>query len=205
MQRPIIAVDIDDVLSANAEGFINFSNETWGHNLTKDDYVEDWRQIWKIPLDEAMRRSDQFHASGVVSRYAHIEEAIPVLQRLKRRYELIVVTSRQRNLKEQTVAWLDRYFPDIFQSIHYAGIWDDAEEHNVQERVKHTKARICRELGADYLIDDQIKHCVEAAKAGIRSILFGDYSWNKDLAELPGGVVRAKTWKDVEEYFDAQS
>ncbi|HJQ08525.1 MAG TPA: hypothetical protein VJ836_03545 [Candidatus Saccharimonadales bacterium] len=41
--RRIIAVDIDDVLSASAEGFVVFSNKQWGTRLTLDDYTEDWR------------------------------------------------------------------------------------------------------------------------------------------------------------------
>ena len=63
-----------------------------------------------------------------------------------------------------------------------------------------TKAEICAEIGADYLVDDQPKHCLAAAKAGIKTILFGDYKWNRDTKLMPN-MVRAKNWQEVLEYF----
>jgi hypothetical protein len=35
-------------------------------------------------------------------------------------------------------------------------------------------------------------------------IAFGDYPWH-DRGELPEGVVRAKNWKEVLEYFDERA
>jgi len=38
--KPIIAVDIDDVLANLAQEIVDFSNKNWGTNLTIDDYNE---------------------------------------------------------------------------------------------------------------------------------------------------------------------
>jgi uncharacterized HAD superfamily protein len=67
-----------------------------------------------------------------------------------------------------------------------------------------TKTKILAEIGANYLIDDQPKHCIAAAEAGITALLFGDYKWNKDI-ELKTNMVRVKNWQEVTEYFDGRS
>jgi len=203
-QRKTIAVDIDDVLARSAEGFVAFSNERWGMQLQPEDYQEEWAVVWGVPLEEALRRSIEFHSSGVVGGYQPYEAALPVLRRLAIKFDLVAVTSRKTLIKPETDRWLDRHFPHIFREVHYAGIWDkQLTHHDVARRLAHTKAEVCRQIGADYLIDDQPKHCIGAAKAGIKAILFGDYKWNRQQQELPEGVTRARHWDDVLEYFRA--
>jgi hypothetical protein len=60
---------------------------------------------------------------------------------------------------------------------------------------------ICQEIGAGYLIDDNVEHCRLAAEAGVKALLFGEYGWNKHLP-TPPGVERVKDWKDVTDYFN---
>lgn len=201
--KKTIAVDIDDVLSASAEAFIAFSNKQWGHTLSVDDYLEEWAVVWQVDLDEAARRSDLIHTYGdtLIASHRVYDDAYSVLKRLRDRFNLIIVTSRRKVMQSATEKWIDQYFPDIFSAIHYAGIWDS--EKHISEMVKATKADLCLELGADYLIDDQPKHCIAAAHAGIPSILFGDFKWNRyDIVST--GVTRIHSWKEVERYFNAQ-
>jgi 5'(3')-deoxyribonucleotidase len=40
MAKPVIAVDIDDVLSHSARAVAEYSNERWGYSLTEDDFKE---------------------------------------------------------------------------------------------------------------------------------------------------------------------
>ena len=85
----------------------------------------------------------------------------------------------------------------MFSEVYYAGIWDT----HAKDAHLAMKAEICREIGADYLIDDQTKHCFAAAEAGIPAILYRDYPWNRN-GQLPTGVTRCRTWQDVEQYFE---
>jgi 5'(3')-deoxyribonucleotidase len=204
--RQIIAVDLDDVLSATAEGFALYSNERWGGDHKADSYLEEWAVFWGVSLEEALKRSTEYHASNAVTRYRHIEQALPVLGHLTSRYDMVVVTSRRSALKKHTDAWLEKYFPGLFQEVRYAGIWDASHktDQEVRARLNQTKAEICREIGADYLIDDHPKHCIGAAEAGLKAVLFGEYKWNR-VAKLPTGVTRARNWGEVKEYFDAES
>jgi 5'(3')-deoxyribonucleotidase len=200
MGQKTIAVDVDDVLSLTAEAFIAHTNKLFGHQLTVADYQDDWGKMWGVPLDQAMRRAAQ------VSKEHHylkeclaIEHALPVLQRLKKDYRLVVVTARRLVTKQTTEDWLAKQYPDVFSDIIYAGIWDSTD--NITERVHRSKANICQELGADYLIDDQLKHCIGAADCGITSLLFGGYPWAQTTNELPNNLIKVDNWKQVEEYF----
>jgi hypothetical protein len=48
LERPRIAVDVDDVLSQSAKGFVAYSNQRWGTKPTVDDYDDHWAEMWKI-------------------------------------------------------------------------------------------------------------------------------------------------------------
>jgi uncharacterized HAD superfamily protein len=196
-----IAVDIDDVLAASAEGFAEYSNQQWGHTLTAEDFSENFSIPWGVEMDEALQRVNVYLQSGAHGRFKHKNDALPVLEQLKQRFKLIAVTSRRAILKPETEVWMQQYFPGIFSDVVYAGIFDKTQTHNAHQRLAHTKAQILTELKANYLIDDHPKHCLGAAEVGIPSLLFGDYAWNRDIKDLPKNVSRAKTWADVEDYF----
>lgn len=195
--KKTIAIDIDDVIAANAKGFIAWSNKTFGTNLT--DYDEHWQQLWQANMDEHQQRVKRFYSDKVLGSYEHFDEAVSILKELKKDYLLVITTSRARvkNTDAITKNWLDKYFPDLFDDIHYAGIWDEVTENSI----KMTKAKLCEQVEASYLIDDQLKHCYAAAEAGIKALLFGDYSWNK-AAKLPRNVHRVKNWQEVKEFFE---
>jgi uncharacterized HAD superfamily protein len=198
-----IAVDIDDVLTANAEGFVEFSNKKWGTSLTPDDYDEHWAEIWKVSYEEENRRRDEILANDLFLSYRFFDEAKPALEKLKQNHKLVVVSSRSKHISDDTTEWIKTHFKDIFSEIHYAGIWDDLEKSTL-EKLKLTKAEVCRQIGADYLIDDQPKHCLAADVAGIKALLFGDYKWTK-VSDLPSSIIRVKNWQEVLEYFDGRS
>lgn len=198
--RQTIAIDLDDVLALNAQEFVNFSNKTWGTNLTVEDFQEDFNKMWGIPNDEIDSRMHHYIAEEVAAGYAHFEDALPVLKKLAKKYDLVVVTSRRKLLLELTAKWVERYFPGIFKDIHHSGFFDELKDGSYHMN----KAQICQDIGADYLIDDQLKHCFAVADAGIQALLFGEYSWNK-ADKLPERVIRVQNWQEIESYFNEQN
>ena len=202
--KPTIAVDIDDVLAANAKGFVEYSNKKWGTNLVPDDYHEHWALVWDVDEEEAEKRAKHIHAntSEIISNYDYDKTAKPVLNKLSGKYKLVIITSRRRVLQKDTFEWLEKYYPGTFEEIHFAGIWDE-DQKNLQARIKATKADVVSQVGADYLIDDQPKHCIAVAEAGITAVLFGDYRWNRDIGLGPN-MVKARNWQEVLEYFNRQ-
>ncbi len=198
--KPLIAVDIDDVLAALAEKVVEYSNQKWGTQLTVDDYDDHWSRMWKISEAELPHRRD-----AVFSQYKyvnHLGDAVPVLNKLKQNYDLVIVTSRLRRVHDVTLEWLNRYYAGVFRELHYSDAWENENLHS-DKKDKNTKTHVLEQIGADYLIDDYPKHCIAAAEAGITAILFGDYKWNRHV-KLKKSMVRCKNWQEVLDYFERQ-
>lgn len=191
-----IAWDIDDVLADNATGFADFCNKTWGLSMRPEDFSEDWCAMWGVDIDEVNRRSDIFHTSDAALNYRPHDGALEVITALAEKNENRIVTSRRQLLREHTAVWIGRHFPGAFASVHYSGIFDTFQHG---DHLK-TKVDVLKEIDADILVDDQLKHCVAAAEAGIPAILFGNYRWNQ-AETLPEGITRCETMQEVGEYF----
>lgn len=195
--RQVIAVDIDDVLSTYGQSLIEFSNNKWNTKLTIDDIEEDWAKMWKIDHEDSSERADILHKELFIN-LKHNQEAKPVLTRLSKYYDLVITTSRQQKLLNDTQQWLNQYFPNIFKSVNFAGIYDKPYSFH---RDKQTKKELIKDVGADFLIDDQPKHCFSVAEEGKQGLLFGNYPWNQ-ASELPPRVCRVNNWQEVERYFE---
>lgn len=208
MKRPTIAVDIDDVLTHSAEAVIEFSNMTWGTTLTLNDFDEDWRKMWGIdPGDEAEmhRRSQEIRAAGFMNVVAR-NDAGRVLALLKKRARVVAVTSRRKAIELETREWIEEHLGNVIEEIHFAGIFDEDNEtlKTHEHRIIATKHDILSVVRPDYFIDDQLKHCEAALKLGIKTIVFGNYAWNKDTDIESRGATRCISWNDIEEYFVRQ-
>lgn len=200
MKKPVIAIDVDDVLAASAESWVGFSNEKWGTHLTVDDYDEDWAKMWGVDHEEQIKRAQTVYDSLIVSDFRRYDAALPVLKELTKKYELVIATSRIQAMHAETREWLDKHYAGIFSDFHGSGLFDVL----TPDSPKGTKADLIKRIGADYLIDDQPKHCLAVADLGIETILFGDYSWNRDIGEIPPRVTRCVDWAAVGKYFDGR-
>lgn len=116
---------------------------------------------------------DFFESSYFKETLEPIPTAFPVLQRLKERFSLQIVTARQSRLNTLTSAWIDRYFPNTFEAIHFGNHFSKPGEK------ARSKAEICREINAVMLIDDSLTYNLQCAKHGLPTLLFGDYGWNQ--------------------------
>ncbi len=201
MSKELVLLDIDDVIAANAEGFIAWSNHEFGTNLKPIDYTEDFTRLWPgIGMDEIQRRANLFHGSDAMLSYGHIEEGATSLQGLTERYRFIAATSRRRVSELITRTWIEQSYAGIFEDVVFAGIYDEPTRHGHHLR---TKADVYRKLKPDYVVDDQAKHCFVAAELGVPTVLFGNYSWTpKD--NLPGLVTWCKDWRETREYFEGK-
>lgn len=200
MSRPVIAIDVDDVLAESAKAFVEYSNQKWGTTLTVDDYDEDWSRLWRMDHEHAEVRAQDYFKSGSLLRHTALD-AHAVLERLRDSYDLIVVTSRRTMLKGDTLEWIQREFPGIFveDKIFFAGMWDKITDESIHK----TKGSLLKELGAHYHIDDQPKHCLSALEQGVKPLLFGSYNWNRTV-ELPEGIARVQNWQEVLEFFERE-
>jgi len=197
--KEIIAVDIDDVIAEHASAFVAYANKKYGLNRTIDDYQDSWNDVWGTDYDETQKRALEYHESGYISTYEVIKGALEVLQEIKKQYELVVITTRRASINKLTQDWISEHYPDVFDRVVFAGFFDTP----TRQSINMTKGELAKGVQADYLIDDQLKHCTAAAGLGIKALLFGDYPWNQS-DKLPPGVTRVKNWQEVLEYFDEQ-
>lgn len=196
MSQETIAVDLDDVLALHAAAFVQFSNEHYGTNYKEDEYDDNWANMWDgVSWDEILRRAVEFQTPERTLEYAKIDEAGVVLSHLKKRFRLAVVTARAERLIPVTHEWLGRHHADVFDEVHFVPIWEPGNTV--------TKADICRQIGANYLIDDSISHCSIAAEGGITSLLFGNRRQHQ--GEIDPRIIRVANWQAVKEYFDGVS
>jgi len=201
--KPIIVVDIDDVLGDYMAMVVDYGNARYGMNLTHDDGSENWGEMFGVSQEEWLNGFEDFCAE--TEWYKHeksIKNAREVLEKLRERFQLVVVTSRGISLKQDTLEWLEKNYGGVVDEVIFAGIFDGAERRDKDLHVlaRLTKADKLQEIGASYFIDDQPKHVNAAAECGIKSLLFGDYGWNRD-AEIVDGVTRVADWEGVADYF----
>lgn len=133
-------------------------------------------QVWQCSADESARIVHDFFESQ------HFQEGIPVIPGAQRSlaslstlYDLVVVTSRQHVIREPTLRWLNAHFPDTFVDVHFGN-------HYALTGPSKSKSEICKQVGAQVLIDDNPRYALECARAGIHVLLFdwdGSYAWSK--------------------------
>ncbi len=199
MQKKTIIVDVDDVLATFTRDFVAYANKNWGSNVKFEDYTENWGEMFGVGLDEWGQRALELYENGLFEELSLVDGAKEGLEFLHKNYKLKVLTSRHSMAKDLTTKWLKEKLGDVIDEVNFAGFYEDMDEH----AHKKNKGELCRVLDGDYLIDDQPKHCNGAVECGIKAVLFGDYKWNNEAKVMPG-VVRAKNWREVVEYFEGE-
>lgn len=191
----VVALDIDDVVVKHVEGFVAWSNATYGTALTVDDYTEDWGELWGVDPRNVEARKRDFFSDEIVGNFEVVEGAPEGLLALAATKKIIGVTSRRESLRPITESVLEAIAPGAFSNVIFATYFSQGV------KITRSKAEICQQIGAESLIDDHLKHCLAVNAVGIDAILFGDYAWNRPTEELPIGVVPADHWGEVLEHY----
>lgn len=143
------------------------------------------KQIIAIDLDGVLGP----HMSAIFTNIRPYVGSVEAMQRLSNRYELHVVTARYPLVRRQTRRWLKKYFPGIFTGIHFV-------HYSTPIGPRSLKSKICKRIGADYIIDDKLSNAEDCARNNIKVYLFGIYhTLIKD--RLPAGVTWVKDWEAV--------
>lgn len=189
--KPVLAIDIDDVLAPMLYEFVPWLEKRNGVKFKMYNgmsyFVEDQLNYSHEQITEALDtffNSDHYHALEPV------EGALATIQRLKQKYEVVLVTARPNMLEVATERWLEHHFPKEFTNIHFVG-------SSIATKGHQTKTDVLKSVRAIALVDDSLKNIQDAAAIGLQAVLFGSYEWNH-TDELPDGVIRAKNWAEVE-------
>ncbi len=189
--KPVLAVDVDEVLYPFMELFVDYHNQNHGTNGVVSDFPDyHIQENLGITKEQKVERLGYFLEQGGFTSGVPVEHSQDALKMLSERFEIVVVTSRWQEWEESTVKWLSEHYPNIFGRIEYANsiAWHRGD--------KYDKDAICKELGAVAFIDDALDNVEKVAATGIKSLLFGDYPWNQS-DKLPDNVQRVKDWDEV--------
>jgi uncharacterized HAD superfamily protein len=194
--KPIIAVDVDDVLLPYGSGLLDYSNKKYKTKL-------EYENLTSLDLSKSLEiTSEDFlqHLFDYVQNHQFkllpAEGSEIALNRLKKKYRICIITYRSQPLYKTTHAWLNEHFPGVFDQVNMIGgkVFGDHK----------SKAEVCKEIGASWLIEDQLKPALDAAESGIDVLLFGNYPWNH-IDTLPKNMTRVSNWQEVLEYFENES
>lgn len=185
---PLIAVDLDDVLSMTGESLVEWHNKNHGSEMTLEDchYFHFWKNpYWGTPED-TVQKFNIYHGSDDfrnVKPMPHAAEGLAGLKELG--FRLVVLTARSHEYEDVTHAWIREYFPDVFEEVVCTAMFaggspDELEESPSKENrwAGKSKAEVIRSIGAVLLIDDSLENASTCAAAGIHVLLFGDYPWS---------------------------
>jgi len=201
MKRQTIAVDIDDVLTPTNDAIRVYVNEHFGANFSVEDhtqpgdYVGYFERIWQVSKEEADHWYNSFIHSGGLVVTEPLEGSLETITHLKERFDLVILSARHEDQVEMTHKWLLKHFPNVFSDVRFISGWYHGR--------KISKGEVCLEIGASYLIDDNVEHCMGAQENGVTALLFGEYGWSKENP-VARKLHRVYDWKQVREYFDAK-
>ncbi len=195
MTKPVLAVDVDEVLFPLLDGFTAWHNQKYDTKLAAHMF-KTYRFSDTLLIDEAdsIGRVRHFLSNGHAT-VQPIKDAQDAIARLAEVCTIVIVTARFPDLRGVTEEYLDTYFMSHIQDVHMAGYPGD--RLGVRPKVE-----ICSEINAVALVDDSLKHISDCARAGMQGVLFGDYAWNRNSEQLPDRIVRCANWNEVAEFFD---
>lgn len=186
-RRLVIAIDCDDVLIESTVFLVDAYNEKFGTMVTLEDAHSAGSGQWGTnDKGLILERLSAFQHTAEYAKITPIKEAVDAVRLLAKQHELHLVTARDKTVEKVTMTMLDEYLEGCFTTIEHVG----------KDR---PKGEVCEEIGADVLIDDNLKHLVDALEHGMSpggAIHFGQYPWNQSEG-LPEGVVACYDWSAV--------
>lgn len=188
MERPTIAIDLDDTLIPFIEPFIRWLNETYDDAVKYElEKITSYRirDVYTEPSIDWDARLDQFVESQFQHTMSPFDESKNILQQLAENSRLIIVTARPEMHRTYTEQWLDKEFPGLFDGLYM----------RTHYSATHNKGEVCNYLGAKVLVDDAVHNIDAANRHGVEGILYGDYPMQRDF--LSDQHRRALNWAEV--------
>jgi uncharacterized HAD superfamily protein len=187
----IIAIDIDEVLADSITTWRKYVSEEYDIQVTE-------KELGEIPYlsfigDTTEQRSERirvFNDSKYFWENRPLEGAVEAIELLARDHTLKIVTSRPIGIKNQTIEWLERYFPGKFSEIHFNNE-NSAKTYALGDGVH--KGDMLEGIGAEVFLDDYLEY-VNGCPKNIRAILF-EKPWNQ--GNIDSNVTRVKGWEEA--------
>lgn len=187
-KKPILIVDVDDVLFKTSLAICRLHNRLYGTDLCLEDFTtEHWWHSLPGGTRRAVALTNQLlsHPSG--KGIPQIRHATEVVEELLCYFRVVPVTFRSDRWKRETERQLRTI--NVKLARNFEMCTDSTGEST-------PKALIARELDACAIVEDHFTTAVECSSLGMTSIVFGNYPWNINR-DHNGGVLRAAGWKSA--------
>lgn len=196
--KPLIAVDLDDVLANYSDQLIHFHNKVYKTDLIRKDFrsYNLW-EVWGGTKEEATRKVHQFHTTDYFKNIKPVVGARRTIAALNDTHQFIILTSRFLEIQNETQDWLNRHFPNKFFGMYFTNHW------SLTGGVYKKKSDFCQELGAKIIIEDSLEYSTDCANFGIKALLL-DKPWNQTAKDHPL-VVRINSWREILQRLTVQS
>jgi uncharacterized HAD superfamily protein len=182
-----IGFDLDDVLMDFRKSLHSYHNRRYSTNHQYQDCRENLSVIWNCDETEAVRRVFEFYYSAEHWDTLPVIGAVKGITQLSEGHNLFIVTAKSEEFKDQTQAWLDKYFPAKFNGLFFTNQYHGHGS-------KRTKGEVCQELGLQLFIDDSLHNVEDVAGYGIPALLF-DAPWNQ--GEVTPPIIRVYSWDEI--------
>lgn len=179
----IIAIDLDEVLAETLRAALFFHNEKYATSWVYETVgTSRFWQLWGGEKDEMFRKSDEFIGSSHFKNIVPVAGAVDGVKKLRgQNHQLFIVTTRPSSLEDVTQVWVEKYFPDSFNAIHFSP--------------ENGKSLICKKILAKVLFEDDEFNALECASQAVNVFLF-DKPWNKELIKNDA-IHRASDWSEI--------
>lgn len=186
-----IGIDLDEVLADFLSTLIEFHNEKRGTSFKRNDF-HSYRvyEVWGGTLEETIAEIYEFYETKFFDRVKPMPGALESVNELSRNHELIVITSRQLDISQKTISWIEKYFSGRFSGIFFTN-------QNSLSGKSLSKSSICRNSEIEFMVEDYLDYASECARS-VKKVLLYDSPWNK-TADLPENIFRVYSWKDISE------
>lgn len=187
-----IGIDLDEVLADFIPSYINYHNLNFGSKIEISHFTSfDLAKVYKTSREEVEIRVRKFYQSEEFHNLKPVRGSISTIEKLSKKFELFIITSRPEIASKSTIKWLQKHFPKQFRKIHFAF------NPYIRTSGMKDKSEIAKLLNVDLFIEDNLDFATSVAKSGIRVFLFNRL-WNKSQALHPN-ITRVSSWRDITE------
>jgi len=188
----IIGFDLDDVLLNFNDALLPYHNHHFGTSYERE-HIKSFNLsvLWGCSESEVIERVLNFYQSPEHRDASPVEGAVQAIRNLKKRHKLFIVTARHEEIKEETLGWVDKHFPKMFEAVHFT--------NHFYGNKKRGKGEVCVELGIEIFVDDSINNAKDITNFGIPVLLF-DTPWNQTEVNEP--INRVYSWEEIEKHIN---
>ena len=175
-----LGVDLDEILTDFNRSLLSYYNDKYHKSFLESEmktyFLSD---IAGLSRKEEYRIINEYFNSETFRGLLPSANSVEGINNLGEKFELYLITSRPNAVKKSTILWIEDHFPDIFKFIIFS----------------KNKTKICKNLGIEYIVEDNPKIAEDCARHGIQVFLFSK-PWNIKLSPC-AGVTRVNNFKEI--------